>query len=84
MRCSTPQASDTILGQGWASQGFNAASIDAALSGVGFLLAEGGQPARLKACYLSDIDLDGLARRAERLRGITRPDEQQDEQETAA
>ncbi|MDP8931988.1 MAG: FtsK/SpoIIIE domain-containing protein, partial [Actinomycetota bacterium] len=28
LRCSTPQASDTILGQGWASQGFNAAGVD--------------------------------------------------------
>jgi hypothetical protein len=74
MRCSTPQASDTILGQGWAAQGFNAASIDAALSGVGFLLAEGGQPVRLKSCYLDDDELDALALRAEQLRGITRPD----------
>ena len=27
MRCNTPQASDTILGQGWASSGFYAATI---------------------------------------------------------
>ena len=52
MRCATPQASDTILGQGWAAQVFNAATIDAASPGVGYLLHEGGQPIRLKACFL--------------------------------
>jgi hypothetical protein len=76
MRCATPQASDTILGQGWAAQGFNAATIDAGSPGVGYLLHEGGLPVRLKACYLDDDDLDTLAHRAERLRGITRSDEQ--------
>ncbi len=27
LRCNTPQASDTILGQGWASLGFDAAKV---------------------------------------------------------
>jgi hypothetical protein len=68
LRCSTPQASDTILGSGWASRGFTASTIDAADRGVGLLLAEGGMPVRLKAYYLSDDDLKVLARRAEALR----------------
>lgn len=68
MRCSTPQASDTILGSGWASAGFSASSIDSKDRGVGFLLAEGAQPVRLKSYYLSDDDLVVLARRAEELR----------------
>ncbi len=38
LRCSTPHASDTILGSGWASQGFSAAEVDGACRGVGFLL----------------------------------------------
>ncbi len=71
MRCSTPQASDTILGQGWASGGFSASSIDSRDRGVGFLLAEGGRPVRLKSYYLSDDDLAKLVRRAESVRGLT-------------
>jgi hypothetical protein len=65
-----PDASDTILGRGWASQGYSAASIDPAARGVGFLLQEGGVPVRLRACYLDDLDLAELARRAEALRGL--------------
>ncbi len=68
LRCSTPQASDTILGSGWASMGYAASTIDAADRGVGFLLHEGGRPVRLRTCYLSDDHLDHLGRRAERLR----------------
>lgn len=30
LRCTTSQASDTILGQGWASSGYSAAEVDAA------------------------------------------------------
>ena len=70
LRSSTPQASDTILGSGWATQGFTASSIDGKDRGVGFLLSEGGLPVRLKAYYLSDDDLKILVRRAEALRGI--------------
>jgi hypothetical protein len=69
LRCSTPEASDTILGRGWASQGHSAASIDPTARGVGLLLQEGGVPVRLRACYLNDLDLAELARRAEHLRG---------------
>jgi hypothetical protein len=67
-RCLTPQASDTILGAGWASQGYAASTVDAADRGVGLLLAEGGLPARLRACWLDDDQLHVLAARAERLR----------------
>jgi hypothetical protein len=72
LRCSTPEASDTILGRGWASQGYSAAQIDPAARGVGLLLQEGGVPVRLRSCYLDDLDLAELARRAEHLRGTTR------------
>jgi S-DNA-T family DNA segregation ATPase FtsK/SpoIIIE len=75
LRCSTRDASDTILGAGWASQGYSAASIDAACRGVGFLLAEGGVPVRMKACYLADDDLRALAARAEALRSVHEPAE---------
>ena len=44
LRCNTPQASDTILGQGWASMGHNAATIAPGQRSVGLLLAEDGIP----------------------------------------
>ena len=68
-RCTTPQASDTVLGQGWASLGYSASSIDPAARGVGLLLHEGGQPVRMRACYLDDEELISLAEQAEALRG---------------
>jgi hypothetical protein len=67
-RCLTPQASDTILGSGWASLGYAASTIDAADRGVGLLLAEGGLPVRLRASWLDDDQLAVLAARAEALR----------------
>jgi S-DNA-T family DNA segregation ATPase FtsK/SpoIIIE len=57
---------------GWASEGYSAASIDPAARGVGLLLQEGGVLVRLRSCYLNDLDLAELARRAELLRGTTR------------
>lgn len=69
MRCTSSDASDTILGAGWATKGFSAASIDPALRGVGYLLAEGGVPQRFRATHLTDIDVAVLAHRAEMLRG---------------
>lgn len=67
-RCSTPQASDTILGSGWASAGYSASTIDSACRGVGFLLHEGGRPRRLRAYYLHDRDVAAIAGRAEAAR----------------
>lgn len=68
MRCTSPDASDTILGQGWATQGFSAATIDPTLRGVGYLLAEGGVPTLIMTPYLSDDDIDVLALRAFNMR----------------
>jgi S-DNA-T family DNA segregation ATPase FtsK/SpoIIIE len=68
MRCTSPEASDTILGQGWATRGYSASTIDSAQRGVGYLLAEGGVPKRFRAAYLTDEDLAVLAHRAEVLR----------------
>ncbi|MEZ5175155.1 MAG: FtsK/SpoIIIE domain-containing protein [Acidimicrobiia bacterium] len=68
MRCSTPQASDTILGSGWASAGYSAADVDPATRGVGYLLHEGGIPQRIRSFYLDDSDLAALSKRAEALR----------------
>jgi hypothetical protein len=73
LRCLTPQASDTVLGQGWASLGYSASGVDAADRGVGLLLSEGGTPVRLRACWLDDDQLAALAARAEALRAVGLP-----------
>ena len=64
LRCATREASDTILGGGWASEGYSAADIDPASRGVGYLLHEGGIPIRMRAAYLDDSTVAGLASRA--------------------
>lgn len=69
LRCTTPEASDTVLGQGWASRGYSAGTIDAGARGVGFLLAEGALPVKCRTYYLDDATLGTLAQRAARLRG---------------
>jgi hypothetical protein len=69
MRCTTPQASDTILGQGWAGQGCDATDVELTHKGVGWLLAEGALPVRCKAFHLDDACLAEVAARAEQLRG---------------
>ena len=73
MRCNTPQASDTIMGQGWASEGYSAARIAPDQRGVGFLLAEDGLPRRIRAGYLDDAAVDALATRARALRTPVMP-----------
>ncbi len=67
-RCSTNASSDVILGHGWASEGYTATDIDPAARGVGWLIAEGGIPRRIKTAFLSDEDVAALARYAAHLR----------------
>jgi hypothetical protein len=61
LRCTTPEASDTILGQGWASQGYSASTLDPTARGVGFLLAEGAVPVKIRTHYLDDSSVARLA-----------------------
>ena len=67
-RCSTDASSDVILGHGWANEGYTAADIDPAARGVGWLIAEGGVPRRIKAAFLDDGQVGALAQRAAKLR----------------
>jgi S-DNA-T family DNA segregation ATPase FtsK/SpoIIIE len=67
-RCSTDASSDVILGHGWANQGYTAAAIDPGTRGVGWLIAEGGMPRRMKAAYLTDDQVTALAEHAAALR----------------
>lgn len=64
LRCATREASDTILGSGWATSGYSAAEIDAGSRGVGLLLSEGGTPMRLRSHFLDDDSVTAIARRA--------------------
>jgi S-DNA-T family DNA segregation ATPase FtsK/SpoIIIE len=63
-RCTTDASSDVILGHGWASAGYSAAQIDPTTRGVGWLIAEGGIPRRMKAAYLSDDQAARIAHHA--------------------
>lgn len=68
LRCNTPQASDMILGQGWASRGYNAQLIDSAQRGAGLLFAEGSTPVTGRTGFLDDPDVTRLCRVAYGLR----------------
>ena len=68
LRCNTPQASDMILGQGWASRGYNAQLIDASQRGSGLLFAEGSMPLTGRTGFLDDPDVTRLARTAYKIR----------------
>ncbi len=67
-RCTTDASSDVVLGHGWASQGYSAATIDPLARGVSWLLAEDGIPQRIKAAYLTDTQIASLAATAAALR----------------
>ena len=69
LRCTTPEASDTILGQGWAKEGYSASTLDPTVRGVGWLLAEGAVPRKVRTHYLDDNAISALADRAETKRG---------------
>jgi DNA segregation ATPase FtsK/SpoIIIE-like protein len=64
LRCNTPQASDTILGQGWATAGADASTVPGGQRGVGYLLAEGERPERIKTHHLADDEIAAIAERA--------------------
>jgi len=68
LRCSTRDASDTVLGAGWATLGYSASEIDPAHRGIGYLLAEGTVPTRMRCFVLEDAPLFDVAVRAEWLR----------------
>jgi S-DNA-T family DNA segregation ATPase FtsK/SpoIIIE len=67
-RCSTDSSSDVILGHGWANEGYTAADVDPAARGVGWLIAEGGIPRRIKTAFLDDDKVAALAHHAAKLR----------------
>jgi S-DNA-T family DNA segregation ATPase FtsK/SpoIIIE len=72
-RCTTESSSDIVLGHGWAARGYNAADIDPDDRGVGWLLAEGGLPRRMRCAYLTDHHIHAIARHAAALRNPLPP-----------
>lgn len=59
-RCTNRDASDTILGSGWATNNISAADIDPAHPGVCYLLHEGAEPTKMRCYHLDDADLDTI------------------------
>ncbi|WP_031095525.1 FtsK/SpoIIIE domain-containing protein [Streptomyces sp. NRRL S-15] len=69
MRCLTPQASDTILGQGYAAAGHNAQDILKSQRGVGIYMdGEGAEPELTRGHYYDDDEVALLLDRAHDLR----------------
>ncbi|WP_304450833.1 hypothetical protein [Nocardiopsis sp. YSL2] len=70
LRCTTPAASDTILGSGWSGHGYSAALFEPDQRGAGYLLAEGSTPAQTRAAFIDPDrgELQALADRPYELR----------------
>jgi S-DNA-T family DNA segregation ATPase FtsK/SpoIIIE len=60
-RTTTTTSSDVILGDSWARRGFSATDIDITARGVGWLLAEGREPVRMKAAWIGDDSIAELS-----------------------
>jgi S-DNA-T family DNA segregation ATPase FtsK/SpoIIIE len=69
MRCMTPEASDTILGKGYAANGHNAQRILKSQRGVGiFMSGEAAEPELSRSDYYDDDEVSLLLERAYALR----------------
>jgi hypothetical protein len=69
MRCMTPEASDTILGKGYAANGHNAQRILKSQRGVGiFMSGEAAEPELSRSDYYDDDEVALLLQRAYALR----------------
>ena len=62
-----------MLGQGWAKEGYSASTLDPTSRGVGFLLAEGAVPVKIRTHYLDDDAIAELAQLAVRPAFATSP-----------
>jgi hypothetical protein len=73
MRCLTPQASDTILGQGYAAAGHSAQDILKSQRGVGIYMdGEGAEPQLVRSYYYDDDEVEVILERAYKLRAEAR------------
>jgi S-DNA-T family DNA segregation ATPase FtsK/SpoIIIE len=60
-RCTNDVSSDIVLGHGWAARGYSSNTVDPNNQGCGYLIAEGGIPAMVKAAYMSNDDIIRVA-----------------------
>ncbi|RZU49337.1 S-DNA-T family DNA segregation ATPase FtsK/SpoIIIE [Krasilnikovia cinnamomea] len=60
-RCTDDVSSDIVLGHGWAKRGYSANTVDPNNQGCGYLIAEGGIPALVKACFMTNADIIRVA-----------------------
>lgn len=68
-RCMTPEASDTILGKGRSSAGYNAQRIMKSQRGVGYLqTGETSEPTLTQSYFYTDDEVEAILRRAYDLR----------------
>jgi len=67
-RAPTRDAVDVILGKGSAARGADSSLIPGFARGVGWLIADGADPIRLKTFILTDAQIDAIAARAATLR----------------
>lgn len=68
-RCMTPEASDTILGKGRASAGYNAQRVLKSQRGVGYLqTGETSEPVLTQSYFYTDEEVESILRRAYELR----------------
>jgi S-DNA-T family DNA segregation ATPase FtsK/SpoIIIE len=68
-RCMTPEASDTILGKGRSSAGYNAQRILKSQRGVGYLqTGETSEPTLTQSYFYTDDEVEVILRRAHELR----------------
>jgi len=70
-RAPTRDAVDVILGKGSAARGADSSLIPGFARGVGWLIADGADPIRLKTFILTDAQIDAIAARAATLRAAT-------------
>ena len=70
LRCTSPAASDTILGSGWSGRGYSASLFEPDQRGAGYILAEGSTPVQTRAAFIDPDrgELQAIADRAYDLR----------------
>lgn len=68
LRCTTSDASDTVLGAGRAAAGYSAAMFTAEQRGAGYLLSEGAAPIQERTAFMTDDQVAGIAHRAYEIR----------------
>jgi S-DNA-T family DNA segregation ATPase FtsK/SpoIIIE len=70
-RCTNDVSSDIVLGHGWAARGYSSNTVNPNNQGCGYLIAEGGIPALVKAAFMTNADIIRVADHAAWIRHHT-------------